>query len=155
MVNLSASLEREIHDKALPEAHAAIAAPSFEQLFSRLQLLRMLALGGLTGPHDAADAAVLFERLADDINAAFPTGSPALEPLREAFRRIPMIRDPDQRLARARGLIDQLTAALTEIESQYSKRSPANWRVGATPGRLWRWIVVGLALCVLLAGRLA
>jgi hypothetical protein len=125
-----------------------------EQLFSRLEPLRLMTLGGLTGPSDAADAALLFERIADDVASAFPTRSPEIAKLRQDFKRVPAIRDMDRRLTKARSLVDGLTACLVAIEAE----SPSSTAPGQRrrPARSFvTWVVLGVALCLALVARLA
>jgi hypothetical protein len=125
-----------------------------EQLFGRLEPLRLMTLGGLTGPSDATDAALLFERIADDVASAFPTRSAEIAKLRQDFKRVPAIRDLDRRLTKARSLVDGLTACLVAIEADLIASHSMGQR--RRPARNFvTWIVLGAALCVALAARLA
>jgi len=123
------------------------------EFFVRLQTLRMMTLGGLVGPYDAADATLLFERLAADVTVAFPDDAAAVTRLAERFHRIPGLRDADQRLTQARALIDDLNKYLIATERDIG-RVKGTKIAKAGVGRSG-WIVLGSLLCLMLFARLA
>jgi hypothetical protein len=125
-----------------------------EAFFSRIQPLRMMVLGGLRRPYDPADAALLFERIAADIAASFPDSAAEIARLRQAFQRVPELRDPNQQVSRARGLVDELTASLVAIENDMDRMGDLRQTRFSVRNHAG-WLLIAAVLCLILAARSA